>query len=83
VLSPHETGIHMTLYLPDAIDDIAVAARCSDAGLSVRALSRYYLAPPVRKGLVIGYAYVPTDAVSLGGRRLGRVIDEALQSQKA
>jgi GntR family transcriptional regulator / MocR family aminotransferase len=79
VLTPHETGIHLVLYLPDETDDVAIAKRCAEASLSVRALSQYYLAPPVKKGLVIGYAYVPTDSVSLGGRKLARVIHEALQ----
>ncbi len=50
----------------------------ADERLFLRPLSRYLLAPPVKKGLVIGYAYVPTDAVSLGGRKLARLILEIL-----
>jgi GntR family transcriptional regulator/MocR family aminotransferase len=78
VLTPHETGIHLVLYLPDEVDDVAIARRCANEQLSLRPLSTYFLAPPVKKGLVIGYAYVPTDAVSLGGRKLARLILEIL-----
>ena len=81
VLTPHETGIHLVLYLPDAVDDVAIALRCAQESLSVRALSSYYIAPPVKKGLVIGYAYMSTDSVSLGGRRLARLILDILQTK--
>ena len=81
VLSPNETGIHLVLYLPDTVDDVAIAQYCAQESLSVRALSSYYIAPPIRKGLVIGYAYMSTDSVALGGRRLAHLLLKILQNQ--
>ena len=81
VLSPNETGIHLVLYLPDTVDDVAIAQYCAQESLSVRALSSYYIAPPIKKGLVIGYAYMSTDSVALGGRRLAHLILGILQNQ--
>ena len=62
VLAPHgeivgqDAGLHITLLLPDSLDDRAVAARCRTAGLVVAPLSDYRRTTPGRPGLVIGYA---------------------------
>ncbi|TWD80643.1 GntR family transcriptional regulator/MocR family aminotransferase [Kribbella amoyensis] len=55
-----DAGLHITLLLPDGIDDQAVADRAHRAGLVVAPLSEYRRTIPGRPGLVIGYA-TPTD----------------------
>ncbi len=62
VLAPHgrvigqDAGLHITLLLPDHIDDRAVSARAREAGVAVAALSDYRRTVPGPPGLVIGYA---------------------------
>ncbi|QNE19910.1 PLP-dependent aminotransferase family protein [Kribbella qitaiheensis] len=66
VLAPHgrvigqDAGLHITLLLPDSIDDREVAARARRAGVVVAPLSEYRRSIPGPPGLVIGYAR-PTD----------------------
>ena len=41
VLSGGEAGLHLVMWLPDALPDVAVAERAAQLGLGVRALSAY------------------------------------------
>jgi len=56
-----DAGLHVTLLLPEGVDDAAVAARALEAGVAVAPLSHYRRSVPGRGGLVIGYA-TPSDA---------------------
>jgi GntR family transcriptional regulator/MocR family aminotransferase len=40
----------------------------------VRALSHYYLAPPLRRGLLVGYAYVTPEKITYYAKLLAAVI---------
>ncbi|WP_112244936.1 MocR-like pyridoxine biosynthesis transcription factor PdxR [Kribbella monticola] len=66
VLAPYgrvigqDAGLHITLLLPDSLDDREVAARARAAGVVVAPLSEYRRSLPGPPGLVIGYAR-PTD----------------------
>ncbi|GAB3826941.1 PLP-dependent aminotransferase family protein [Kribbella italica] len=55
-----DAGLHITLLLPDHVDDRALAARARTAGVAVAPLAEYRRGIPGRPGLVIGYA-TPTD----------------------
>ncbi|MRV73472.1 aminotransferase class I/II-fold pyridoxal phosphate-dependent enzyme [Duganella sp. FT92W] len=77
-ISSQESGLHLVVELPDRIDDVALHALAREAGLSVNALSTYYLAPPVRKGLLVGYAYVTEEKIERYGKVLASVIRKAL-----
>ncbi|MBW8303065.1 MAG: PLP-dependent aminotransferase family protein, partial [Brevundimonas sp.] len=50
-----DAGLHLTALLPDGFDDIDIATRAAEAGLSSLPLSTCYLAPSTRPGLVLGY----------------------------
>lgn len=62
VLSPYgqiigqDAGLHITLLLPDGLDDLQVAAEARAAGVVVAPLSEYRRSTPGPPGLVIGYA---------------------------
>ncbi|NYI00455.1 PLP-dependent aminotransferase family protein [Cupriavidus plantarum] len=57
-------GLHLVMRLPDNADDIAVAARAGARGIMVRPLSRYYMGPSAERGLLLGYACVPEEAIA-------------------
>ena len=50
-----DTGMHLTLLLPEGMDDVALTRRAATAGISVRPLSICYLKQPKRVGLILGY----------------------------
>src|SRR4029453_18349604 len=60
VLSPYgqiiaqDAGFHITLRLPDHVDDLQVAAAARAAGVVVAPLSEYRRTTPGPPGLVIG-----------------------------
>ena len=62
VLSPYgrvigqDAGLHITLLLPDGVDDVRIAAAAREAGVVVAPLSEYRRTVPGPPGLVIGYA---------------------------
>ncbi|MEV6288026.1 PLP-dependent aminotransferase family protein [Kribbella sp. NPDC051770] len=55
-----DAGLHITLLLPDHVDDDALAAKARAAGIAVAPLSDYRRTIPGPPGLVIGYA-TPSD----------------------
>ncbi|MNG26812.1 hypothetical protein D3C84_1118500 [compost metagenome] len=54
-------GLHVVLNLPDNADDVAIATAASSRGVLVRPLSRYYMQPNPRQGLLLGFASVPEE----------------------
>ncbi len=73
-ISSEESGLHLVIELPDDVDDVALQQLAAEAGIQVKALSAYYLAPPVRRGLLVGYAYCSAEKISHYGRLLASVI---------
>jgi GntR family transcriptional regulator/MocR family aminotransferase len=73
-ISSEESGLHLVVELPDQVDDVALEKLAAESGIHVKALSTYYLAPPVRRGLLVGYAYCTTEKISYYGRLLASVI---------
>ena len=78
-ISKEESGMHLVIELPDAASDVAIAAEAAKQGLVVRALSSYYLGDQRRSGLVVGYAYVPTQRIKHFGTLLGHIVKSALR----
>lgn len=75
VLSGGEAGLHLVMWLPDDLPDVAVAERAAQLGLGVRALSAY-ARPPVRcNGLVLGYGNLDEGAVEGAVARLKRAVE--------
>jgi GntR family transcriptional regulator/MocR family aminotransferase len=78
-----DSGLHLCLLFADqTVDDEAVARACEQTGLSVRPLSRYYLAPPAQRGLIVGYAYVPSEQVRPAALKLADVLENELHILK-
>jgi len=57
-------GLHLILNLPDSANDVAIAAAASARGVLVRPLSRYYMLPNHRRGLLMGFACVPEEQMA-------------------
>lgn len=77
IISGHESGLHLCLVFNPAygpVDDEAIAREAEAQCMTLRPLSRYYIGTPERSGLVIGYAYVPTDRVGPWARKLAELL---------
>lgn len=77
-ISSEESGLHLVVELPAHVDDVALEKLAAESGIAVKALSRYYLGEPVRRGLLVGYAYVAPEKISYYGRLLASVVQGAL-----
>jgi GntR family transcriptional regulator/MocR family aminotransferase len=55
-------GVHLTLGLPDAVDDQALAVRCQALGVTAIPLSVYCVGR-IRRGLVLSYAACPAPLI--------------------
>jgi len=73
-ISSEESGLHLVVQLPDDADDVALEAAAAAAEIRVKALSTYYLAQPVRRGLLVGYAYCTPEKIAHYGRILADLI---------
>jgi GntR family transcriptional regulator/MocR family aminotransferase len=83
-ITGEDSGLHLCLLFADqSVDDERVGEACAQAGLSVRPLSRYYLAPPAQRGLIVGYAYVPSELVRPAAVKLAGVLARYLEVSKA
>ena len=72
-------GAHPTLGRPGGgVDDTAIADAATAHGMSVRPLSRYYIGEPQQRGLILGYAYVPTERVAPWAKKLCELIRRQL-----
>ena len=78
-ISSEESGLHLVVELPEHADDVALEKLAAESGMSVKALSTYYLAPPVRRGLLVGYAYVTPDKIVYYGKLLASVIQSGVR----
>ena len=72
-----EAGLHLTLLLPEGLDDRAISARAGERGLWLWPLSATYLGAPVRQGLILGFGNTRTAEVAGAVRKLRAAIDEA------
>ncbi|MGL4576069.1 MAG: PLP-dependent aminotransferase family protein [Burkholderiaceae bacterium] len=83
-ITGEDSGLHLCLLFADqSVDDERVAEACAQTGLSVRPLSRYYLAPPAQRGLIVGYAYVPSEKIQPAAVKLAGVLARYLEVSKA
>lgn len=53
-----EAGMQLTALLPRGVDDVAVARKAAEKGISARPLSSCHLRAPSRGGLILGYGGV-------------------------
>jgi len=78
-ISSEESGLHLVVELPDRADDVALEKLAAESGIQVKALSTYYLAPPLRRGLLVGYAYVTPEKIAYYGKLLAAVIQSGVR----
>jgi len=79
-ISTHEAGLHLVMHLPDGTDDLGISIAARTLGLVVRPLSRYYASEHAcRRGLLLGYACVPEEAIAPAFAQLVQVITPALE----
>jgi GntR family transcriptional regulator/MocR family aminotransferase len=72
-----DAGMHVTGWLPQEYDDVDIARRAAQRGLEVPALSTYYVAEPVRKGLLIHFARVAPNLIVQAIEALARCVEES------
>jgi GntR family transcriptional regulator/MocR family aminotransferase len=77
-ISGAEQGLHLCVRLPESLNDVALANRIAEQGLTVRALSAYCLQRQDAKGLVIGYGYAPMADIEKFGPKLAQALSRAL-----
>lgn len=77
-LGPSDAGLHLTVWLPQGVDDLAVTRQAQQNEVTVLPLSRLYLSPAQQRGLVLGFALAPIREIQAGVRRLAKAIREVI-----
>jgi GntR family transcriptional regulator / MocR family aminotransferase len=72
-LSGDTAGLHMVLELPPGTAT-AVAAAAREHGVEVATLERYFVGPPTREGLILGYGAADVAAVSRGCQVIAEIL---------
>jgi GntR family transcriptional regulator/MocR family aminotransferase len=67
-------GLSLVLRLPDGVDDEAIQLRAAEARVRIRSLSRFYIEPGSRRGLVLGYGGVHETAMPAAVRQLAACV---------
>jgi GntR family transcriptional regulator/MocR family aminotransferase len=67
---PVAAGMHLSAYLLDGRDDVAIVRRARAAGIGLHALSRFRYRLPGPTGVALGYGAVQLAAIDEGLRRL-------------
>lgn len=63
-ISGGDAGLHLVLGLPQDCDDLAISGNALQQGIITRPLSGYYMhATHAQRGLVLGYACVPSEQI--------------------
>jgi GntR family transcriptional regulator/MocR family aminotransferase len=78
-VAPDPAGMHLVAWLPKGVDDVAMAERCAEAGLSAPPLTYYMLERPERGALVLGYTGVSKPRIKVGVQQLAVVLHDALE----
>ena len=71
-----DAGLHVTVLLREGVDDEGVAARLGSRGLAAFALSKSYVGPTRRQGLLLGFGCATPHRLLLATRILGDVLRE-------
>lgn len=78
-ISGDDAGLHLALQLPPDCDDTAICRQAQEQGIIARPLSGYYMKPKkATRGLILGYACVPNDAIGPAFDRLADIIRQHL-----
>lgn len=69
-----QAGIHCVGWLPDGMDDLALANHASNFDLNLTPISSFCIEPLGRKGLLLGYGGFSVPEIRSGARRLGALL---------
>jgi|SRR5579862_3896611 GntR family transcriptional regulator/MocR family aminotransferase len=69
-------GMHLTAFLPEGVDDAAVAQRALERGVTVLPLSTFHLTQATRPGLVLGFGGADDAAIEHGVEVLAQILRE-------
>ena len=67
-------GAHVVMWPASRISEEALVAAAAARGVGVYPISPYYLKPPTRTAVLLGYSRVTENQILEGIRRLGRVL---------
>jgi GntR family transcriptional regulator/MocR family aminotransferase len=84
---PDPGGLHLVGFsspeLVRRMDDLAASRRAAAAGITVPALSNYWMARPARQGLLLGYASMPDATIEPAITRLAEALARRASVQPA
>jgi GntR family transcriptional regulator / MocR family aminotransferase len=69
-----EAGIHCVSWLPDGMDDLALASKAADYDLNLTPISSFGMVPLTRKGFLLGYGGFGVPEIKDGIKRLGALL---------
>jgi len=70
-----DQGMHIVVWLPDGLDDVAVAATAMKEGIALRPLSPMCAGHPQLSGLMLGFGRFTAEQLRGAVRRLRRVLE--------
>jgi GntR family transcriptional regulator/MocR family aminotransferase len=77
-LSNADAGLHLVIHLPEACDDVKLANEARKQQIDIRPLSAYYISPPVARGVVVGYGYLPIAQIVPAATRLAALVNKTI-----
>jgi GntR family transcriptional regulator/MocR family aminotransferase len=81
-LAADETGLHLVGWLPEGVNDRALAQRAASAGVIAYPLSLFQQEPSARGAVLLGYAGVSAPEIRDGVRRLASACRSLLRSSR-
>ncbi len=79
-IQPADQGMHIVVWLPDGVSDVALASAASQAGISVRALSPMCSERLKMSGLMLGFGGFTAAQLESSVRMLRDVLENGLQT---
>ncbi len=73
-IHPPEAGIHCVGWLPDGMDELALAREASAQGVDLVPVSNFSIEPLTRKGVILGYSEYSVEQIKDGIRRIAMAI---------
>jgi GntR family transcriptional regulator/MocR family aminotransferase len=79
-VAPDPAGMHLVAWLPWGVDDVAVAERLAETGVSAPPLTYYMMEPPERGALMLGYTGVSKLGIKVGMEKLAPTLRTAVRN---
>lgn len=75
-IQPADQGMHIVVWLPDGLNDVAIAKAASEAGIALRALSPMCSGNLPLSGLMLGFGGFTNEQLRDAVRRLRQVLEK-------